>query len=134
MSTHDTHDRLDLTGPWAGFGFQGGHMFTPEGHHLEPTDMVWWSLTCNIAREWRTMMDEVRPAHQRTHLTADRSMRPGGPNVIYLRDALLKRRQRTPDARAYRIPRNRNCMAFPVTDWNLGGGRNGVVGHRLGDT
>lgn len=94
MITHDTHDRLDLTGPWAGFGFQGGHMFTPEGHHLEPTDMVWWSLTCNIAREWRTMMDEVRPAHQRSHLTADRSKRPQGPNVIYLRDALLKRRER----------------------------------------
>lgn len=26
----DPHDRIDLTGPWAGFGFQGGHMFTPK--------------------------------------------------------------------------------------------------------
>lgn len=24
----DPHDRIDLTGPWSGFGFQGGHMFT----------------------------------------------------------------------------------------------------------
>lgn len=31
----DTHDRIDLTGPWAGFGFQGNHMFTPEGYSLE---------------------------------------------------------------------------------------------------
>lgn len=28
----DPNDRTDLIGPWAGFGFQGGHMFTPEGH------------------------------------------------------------------------------------------------------
>lgn len=56
----DPHDRIDLTGPWAGFGFQGGHMFTPEGHQLEPGDMAWWSVTCNIAREWRLMMAEAR--------------------------------------------------------------------------
>lgn|GEM_PF-5569187 len=49
----DPHDRIDLTGSWAGFGFQGGHMFAPEGHQLDPCDMAWWSLTCNIAREWR---------------------------------------------------------------------------------
>ena len=24
----DLHDRIDKTGPWAGFGFQGRHMFT----------------------------------------------------------------------------------------------------------
>ncbi|MEN5286003.1 DUF3653 domain-containing protein [Stenotrophomonas lactitubi] len=46
----DPHDRTDLTGPWAGFGFQGGHMFTPEGRQLESCDMTWWTLTCNIAR------------------------------------------------------------------------------------
>lgn len=40
MSEMDPHDRIDLTGPWAGFGFQAGHMFTPEGHQLEPCDMV----------------------------------------------------------------------------------------------
>lgn len=35
-------------------------MFTPEGHQLEPCDMTWWSLTCNIAREWRLMMADAR--------------------------------------------------------------------------
>nr|WP_312786891.1 hypothetical protein [Stenotrophomonas indicatrix] len=39
----DPHDRIDLTGPWAGFGFQG----------------AWWSLTCNIAREWWTGQTSV---------------------------------------------------------------------------
>lgn len=29
MTEMDTHDRINLTGPWAGFGFQPGHMFTP---------------------------------------------------------------------------------------------------------
>ncbi|CAM4115830.1 hypothetical protein CR156_08715 [Stenotrophomonas lactitubi] len=43
MITIDPHDRIDLTGPWAGFGFQGGHMFTPKGHQLDPCDMAWWS-------------------------------------------------------------------------------------------
>ncbi|WP_425520259.1 DUF3653 domain-containing protein [Stenotrophomonas sepilia] len=57
----DPHNRIDLTGPWAGFGFQGGHVFTPEGHQLEPCGMAWWSLTCNIAREWRLMMAEAAP-------------------------------------------------------------------------
>jgi len=34
----DPRDRINLTGPWPGFGFgfQGGHMFTPEGHQLGP--------------------------------------------------------------------------------------------------
>lgn len=45
----DPHDRTELTGPWAGFGFQAGHMWTPENHTLYPEDMRWWSLTCNIA-------------------------------------------------------------------------------------
>ncbi|MCS4233108.1 hypothetical protein M2421_000251 [Stenotrophomonas sp. BIGb0135] len=41
MSEMDPHDRIDLT----------GHMFTPEGHSLEPCDVTWWSLSCNIVRE-----------------------------------------------------------------------------------
>jgi len=40
MSKIDPYNRIDLTGPWAGFGFQAGHMFTPEGHQLEPCDMA----------------------------------------------------------------------------------------------
>nr|NYU00089.1 hypothetical protein [Stenotrophomonas sp. SbOxS2] len=90
----DPHDRTDLTGPWAGFGFQGGHMFTPEGHQLEPCDMTWWSLTCNIAREWRLMM-----AEERTEVAA-RSARPRQASatkkssVICLAEALRIRRER----------------------------------------
>jgi len=36
MSEMDPPDRINLTGPWAGLGFQVGQMFTPEGHHLDP--------------------------------------------------------------------------------------------------
>ncbi|MHA8020322.1 DUF3653 domain-containing protein [Stenotrophomonas hibiscicola] len=88
--TQDPHDRIDLTGPWAGFGFQHGHMFTPEGHQLEPCDMAWWSLTCNIAREWRLMMAEASPraaAARKASTTAKSS-------VIYLAEALRIRRER----------------------------------------
>ncbi|MCF3458556.1 DUF3653 domain-containing protein [Stenotrophomonas maltophilia] len=90
MSKIDPHDRIDLTGPWAGFGFQAGHMFTPEGHQLEPCDMAWWSLTCNIAREWRLMMAEAapRPSAARKASTTAKS------SVIYLAEALRIRRER----------------------------------------
>lgn len=92
MSEMDPHDRINLTGPWAGFGFQAGHMFTPEGHQLEPCGMVWWSLTCNIAREWRLMMEaaRMRPGTQRQAVSA----RHANSGVIYLRDALKIRRER----------------------------------------
>lgn len=93
MSDLDPHDRINLTGPWAGFGFQGGHMFTPEGHHLEPADMVWWSLTCNIAREWRLMMEEARTRPARSAATGNGSAAKGS-SVICLRDALRRRRER----------------------------------------
>jgi len=65
-------------------------MFTPEGHSLEPGDMPWWSLTCNIAREWRLMMVEAR-------LPATPQAKPLGRNdssVIHLRDAIRARRER----------------------------------------
>ncbi|WP_279587425.1 hypothetical protein [Stenotrophomonas sp. CC22-02] len=32
----DPHERIDLAGIRAGFGFQAGHMFTPERHQLSP--------------------------------------------------------------------------------------------------
>ncbi|MGE8237343.1 MAG: DUF3653 domain-containing protein [Stenotrophomonas indicatrix] len=102
----DPHERIDLAGPWAGFGFQAGHMFTPEGHQLEPCDMAWWSLTCNIAREWRLMMAEAAPrasASRRASATAKTS-------VIYLAEALRIRRERRlgvrdsgPDAEASNV-------------------------------
>lgn len=90
MSKIDPHDRIDLTGPWAGFGFQAGHMFTPEGHELEPCDMTWWSLTCNIAREWRLMMAEAAP---RTS-AARKASTSAKSSVIYLAEALRIRRER----------------------------------------
>jgi hypothetical protein len=92
MSEMDPHDRIDLTGLWAGFGFQGGHMFTPEGHQLEPCDMTWWSLTCNIAREWRLMMESSRPRPMPPAAVA--KARTVDSGVIYLRDALRIRRER----------------------------------------
>ncbi|KGR58134.1 MULTISPECIES: DUF3653 domain-containing protein [Xanthomonas] len=79
----DTYDRVDLTGPWAGFGFQGHRFFTPEGRDIDPVGMRYWSLTCNIAREWALMMAEER---QRVW-----HARPA--DVIYLRDVLRRRRE-----------------------------------------
>lgn len=89
--------RIDPTGSWAGLGFQGGHMFTPERHQFEPCDMAWWSLTCNIAREWRLMMAEAAPravAAREASITAKSS-------VIYLAEALRIRRD---DGLAWAIP------------------------------
>lgn len=60
MRLIDPTERTELTGPWAGFGFQQGHMWTPEGFSLYPEHMRWWSLTCNMAREWQTLMAERR--------------------------------------------------------------------------
>lgn len=76
----DPHDRTELTGPWAGFGFQAGHMWTPENHTLYPEDMRWWSLTCNIAREWRLLMEQVR--------RGEAQVIQGGSNVTWLREHL----------------------------------------------
>lgn len=60
MRLIDPTERNELTGLWAGFGFQQGHMWTPEGFTLYPEHMQWWSLTCNMAREWQTLMAERR--------------------------------------------------------------------------
>ncbi|MFA1262271.1 DUF3653 domain-containing protein [Xanthomonas axonopodis pv. fascicularis] len=98
--TLDTYDRVDLTGPWAGFGFQARHMFTPEGRTLHPEDMKYWSLTCNIAHEWALMMAEEREARSNGAAnTAKKKCRPNlitherSKNVIYLRDVLRRRRE-----------------------------------------
>ncbi|WP_448142689.1 DUF3653 domain-containing protein [Stenotrophomonas bentonitica] len=92
MSEMDPHDRINLTGPWAGFDFQGGHMFKPKGHQLEACDMVWWSLTCNIAREWRLMIEASR-MHPVPKSPAGKAF-VADSSVIYLRDALRIRRER----------------------------------------
>src|SRR6218665_1827085 len=98
---HDPPERIELTRPWAGFGFQAGHMWTPEGHTLYPEDMVWWSLTCNIAREWRLMMAAARDPVSRSELpgnpcptTVSNAGAPGG-HVIYLQDVLRHRKERS---------------------------------------
>lgn len=36
----DPHERIDLTGPWAGFGFQGGHMLPSTGMALDDGERV----------------------------------------------------------------------------------------------
>lgn len=90
----DPHDRTDLTGPWAGFGFQAGHMFTPEGHQLEPCDMAWWSLTCNTAREWRLMMAEARTGMAMRPMAAAETSATTKSSVIYLAEVLRIRRER----------------------------------------
>lgn len=94
MSKIDPHDRTELTGQWAGFGFQRGHMYTPEGHSLEPGDMTWWSLTCNIAREWRLMMAEARPARSASSTEPPKALGGNGCRVIHLRNAIRARRQK----------------------------------------
>ncbi|TDB33884.1 hypothetical protein TEP_09580 [Stenotrophomonas sp. TEPEL] len=85
---------MDLTGHWAGFGFQGGHMFTPEGHQLEPGDMAWWSLTCNIAREWRLMMAEARAEVASRSVLPRKACATTKSSVIYLAEVLRIRRER----------------------------------------
>ncbi|QBN94784.1 hypothetical protein [Xanthomonas oryzae] len=91
--TFDTYERVDLTGPWAGFGFQGHRFFTPENYDIEPCGMRYWALTCAIAREWSLMMSEERNTRSATPRTPTATRSPGarlsqGAEMIYLRDVL----------------------------------------------
>ncbi|SOO07108.1 conserved hypothetical protein [Xanthomonas citri pv. fuscans] len=95
----DTYARVDLTGPWAGFGFQGHRFFTPENYDIEPCDMRFWALTCAIAREWSLMMSEERNARSANPRTPTATRCPGsrlsiGADVICLRDVLRRRREK----------------------------------------
>jgi hypothetical protein len=36
LSEMDPHDCIDMTGPWAGFGFQAAHMFAPKVSSSNP--------------------------------------------------------------------------------------------------
>lgn len=56
--------RKNLTGPWAGFYFEGPYLVSPEGHRWDHADLAWLSLTCNLAREWRLMMDDAKQEAQ----------------------------------------------------------------------
>lgn len=84
-----TRQRIELTGPWAGFGFQAGHMWTPEGYTLHHHNMRWWSLTCNIAQEWQRMMAEARGDSH-----GDSRPAVGGDNVLLLRQHMQATRAR----------------------------------------
>ncbi|AMU98257.1 DUF3653 domain-containing protein [Xanthomonas citri] len=75
-----------LTGQWAGFSFQNGYLITPEGRAMEPWQLSYLSLTCNIAREWTKMMAEGRSKH--------RPKRPA--NVIFIRDRFRKKIETKP--------------------------------------
>ncbi|WP_355584377.1 DUF3653 domain-containing protein [Xanthomonas cannabis] len=97
----DTYERVDLTGPWAGFGFQGHRFFTPEGRDIDPVGMRYWSLTCSIAREWALMMAEERQARGLElkgsgNPCSTRVSKSGHEicEVIYLRDVLRRRRKK----------------------------------------
>ncbi|HEU4774916.1 MAG TPA: DUF3653 domain-containing protein [Lysobacter sp.] len=76
--------RTELTGTWTGFGFQRGYLWTPEGHTLYPEHMAWMSLSANIVREWRLMMEHARPGKPAAGFT------PTSTDVVYLRDVLGK--------------------------------------------
>lgn len=67
------------TGPWAGFGFQAGHMFTPDGHQLEPCDMAWWSLTSVIY-----LAEALRIRRERRFGVRDPGPNTEGSNVVYM--------------------------------------------------
>ncbi|ATS69029.1 DUF3653 domain-containing protein [Xanthomonas citri] len=75
-----------LTGPWAGFSFQNGYLITPEGRAMEPWQLSYLSLTCDIAREWTKMMEEGR--------LKSRPKRPA--NVIFIRDRFRKKIDQKP--------------------------------------
>ncbi|WP_033478132.1 DUF3653 domain-containing protein [Xanthomonas phaseoli] len=75
-----------LTGQWAGFSFQNGYLITPEGRAMEPWQLSYLSLTCDIAREWTKMMAEGR--------SKTRPKRPA--NVIFIRDRFRKKIETRP--------------------------------------
>lgn len=79
MRSQHEQDRIDLTGPWAGFGFQAGHMFTPDGHQLEPCDMAWWSLTSVIY-----LAEALRIRRERRFGVRDPGPNTEGSNVVYM--------------------------------------------------
>ncbi|MGE4340287.1 MAG: hypothetical protein AB7E55_30695 [Pigmentiphaga sp.] len=83
----DTYDRIELTGPWAGFGFQARHMWTPEGFTLYPEQMRWWSLTCNMAREYQLLLEQERLARKSVDSGADPQA------VVRMVQALQQRRR-----------------------------------------
>lgn len=56
--------------------------------------MAWWSLTCNIAREWRLMMAEARTGLAARSAPASTGSASAKSSVIYLAEVLRIRRER----------------------------------------
>lgn len=56
--------------------------------------MAWWSLTCNIAREWRLMMAEARIEVATRSVPSRKASATTKSSVIYLADVLRIRRER----------------------------------------
>lgn len=85
----DPHDRIDLTGPWAGFSFLGDRLITPEGRELLPEDLAWLSLTACQAQEWRRMMELARGSKKRPF---------GSAAIVDLAEAAQRRAKRSSGA------------------------------------
>jgi len=75
MSEMDPPDRINLTDPWAGLGFQGGQMFTPEGHHIEPCESLPSGKRC------ATMDSSVVYLREYVRIRRERSLDMGGPGA-----------------------------------------------------
>lgn len=99
MIEFDLHQRIDLTGPWAGFSFLGDRLITPEGRELLPEDLAWLSLTACQAQEWRRMMETARSRpsidSSRNARNRDASIRHHPATVVNLRDVVSRRKQRS---------------------------------------
>lgn len=100
----DPNDRIDLTGPWAGFSFLGDRLITPEGRELLPEDLAWLSLTACQAQEWRRMMEAARSAPSIDSSINVRNRNAGirhhPATVVNLRDVVSLRKQRSAVAMA----------------------------------
>ena len=89
MKLDPTTRRIELTGLWAGFGFQHGQLWTPEWGSFAPADFAWPSLQRNIVEEWQALMAQERSQR-----------RPEIPGVVYLQEVLAGARARVLAARA----------------------------------
>ncbi|KOQ76629.1 DUF3653 domain-containing protein [Stenotrophomonas maltophilia] len=104
MIEFDPLQRIDLTGPWAGFSFLGDRLVTPEGRELLPEDLAWLSLTACQAQEWRRMMEAARSAPSIDSSRNARNRNAGihhhPASVVNLRDVVSQRKQRSAVAMA----------------------------------
>ncbi|MEW6384798.1 MAG: hypothetical protein AB1514_12670 [Pseudomonadota bacterium] len=67
MSKIDPHDRIDLTGPWAGFGFQAGHMFT-KASTTAKSSVIYLAEALRIRRERRFCVRDPGPGAETSNV------------------------------------------------------------------